>query len=164
MSIIDIILLICFVPAIINGARKGFVCQVISIVSIFAGVWVSYEFTSILGTWIGQYVQASESSLKTVAFALIMIGVFVLLGIIGRLIEGIVKFVMLGWLNRLLGVAFSLLKCSLVVGIAIMLFNSLNNSLHLVDEQILAESTLYPPLKTLAYTVFPYLKSLIFLN
>ena len=164
MSIIDIILLICFVPAIFNGVRKGFISQVISIVSIIAGIWVSYEFASIFSTWIGQYIHASENILKLVAFALIMAGVFVLLGIVGRFLEGVVKFVMLGWLNKLLGIVFSLLKTGMIIGVVIMIFSSVNNNLHMVDEQTLAESLLYNPLKDLAYTVFPYLKSLIFLS
>jgi membrane protein required for colicin V production len=164
MSIIDIILLICLVPAIINGVRKGFISQVISIVSIIAGVWVSFEFASIFATWISQYIQASENILSIVAFALIMVGVFVLLGVVGRFLESIVKFVMLGWLNKLLGIVFSLLKSGLIIGLVIMVFSSINNNFHLVDEQVLAESALYTPLKDLAYTVFPYLKSLIFWN
>ena len=164
MSIIDIILLICFVPALINGVKKGFISQVISIVSLVAGVWVSFEFASIFAEWIGKYIQASENILNIVAFAVIMVGVFVVLGLVARFIEGIVKFVMLEWLNKLLGVVFSLLKAGLIIGLLIMVFSSLNNNLHLVDEQVLAESTLYTPLKNMAYTVFPYLKSLIFWN
>lgn len=164
MSIIDIILLICFVPALINGVKKGFISQVISIVSLVAGVWVSFEFASIFAQWIGQYIQASENILNIVAFAVIMVGVFVVLGLVARFIEGIVKFVMLEWLNKLLGVVFSLLKAGLIIGLLIMVFSSLNNNLQLVDEQVLAESTLYTPLKNMAYTVFPYLKSLIFWN
>jgi membrane protein required for colicin V production len=93
-----------------------------------------------------------------------MVGVFIVLGILARFLEGIVKFVMLGWLNKLLGVVFALLKSGLIIGLVIMVFSSLNNNLHLVDENVLAESTLYTPLKDIAYTVFPYLKSLIFWN
>lgn len=162
MSIVDIILLICFVPAIVDGVKKGFISQVISIISIIAGVWVSYEFASIFGTWIGQYIQASENILTLVAFALIMVGVFILLGLLGRFLESIVKFVMLGWLNKLLGIAFSLLKVGLIVGLLIMLFSSLNNNIQLISEETLAQSALYVFLKDMAYTVFPYLKSIIF--
>ena len=151
-------------PAFINGVRKGFISQVISIVSLIAGVWVSFEFASIFATWIGQYIQASENILGLVAFALLMVGVFVLLGVIGRFLESIVKFVMLGWLNKLLGIVFSVIKSGLIIGLVIMIFSSINNNIHLVDEQVLAESTFYTPLKNMAYTVFPYLKSLIFWN
>jgi membrane protein required for colicin V production len=164
MSIIDIILLICFVPALVSGIRKGFISQVISIISIIAGVWVSYEFSGPVGAWLGQHIEAAENVLKLISFILIMIAVFASLALVGKLLEGIIKFVMLGWVNKLLGVVFALLKTGLVVGLLIMLFCSLNNSLHLVSEEALAESVLFTPLKNAAYTIFPYLKSLIFWN
>jgi membrane protein required for colicin V production len=164
MNIVDIILLICFVPAVVQGFRKGFISQVIAIVSIIFGAWVSFRFTSETSVWLGQYIQGSEQMLKVVSFALIFITVIVGLALLGKLLEGAVKLVMLGWLNRLLGVVFSLLKAGLIVGLAIMLFCSLNNTFGLVSEEVLCESVLFPPLKNLAYTIFPYLKELLFWN
>lgn len=162
MSILDVILLICFIPAAISGMRKGFISQAISIISIIAGIWVSYEFASIVGEWIGQYIEASENILSIIAFAVIMIGVFIALGLVGRFLEKILTIVMLGWLNKLLGLAFALIKTALIIGLVIMFFTSLNNNLHIISEEVLAESVLYCYLKDLAYTVFPYLKTLIF--
>lgn len=164
MSILDVILLICFIPALIQGLKKGFISQVISIVSLIAGVWMSFEFSTTVSAWLAQYVEASEKLLKIASFAIIMIGVFIILGIVGKSLEGILKFVMLGWLNRLLGVVFAFIKTGLVIGIVIILFNSLNNSLNLVSEETLAQSVLYPPLKDMAYTIFPYLKEIFFWN
>lgn len=164
MSILDVILLICFIPALIQGLKKGFISQVISIVSLIAGVWMSFEFSTAVSAWLAQYVEASEKLLKIASFAIIMIGVFIILGIVGKSLEGILKFIMLGWLNRLLGVVFAFIKTGLVIGIVIILFNSLNNSLNLVSEETLAQSVLYPPLKDMAYTIFPYLKEIFFWN
>lgn len=164
MSIVDIILLICFVPALISGIRKGFISQVISIVSLIGGVWLSYEFSEPVGAWLSQYIETTENVLKLISFIIIMIAVFAGLALVGKLLEGIINFVMLGWVNKLLGVVFALLKTGLIVGLVIMLFCSLNNSLHLVSDEVLAESVLFTPLKNAAYTVFPYLKSLIFWN
>ena len=164
MSIVDIILLICFIPAIISGIRKGFISQVISIVSIIAGVWVSYEFSTQVGTWLGQHIEATDNVLKLISFGVIMIAVFAGLALLGKLLEGLINFVMLGWVNRLLGVVFALLKTGLIVGLLIMVFCSLNNNLNLVSDEVLADSVLFTPLKNIAYTVFPYLKSLIFWN
>lgn len=162
MSIIDIILLVCFIPALIGGIRKGFISQVISIISIVAGIWMSFEFADVTGKWLGQHIQASENILMLVSFALIMIVVFIILGLIGRILEGILNLVLLGWLNRLLGVVFSLMKATLIIGLAIMVFSSINNTFGLVAEDTLSQSILYTPMKNLAYSVFPYLKELFF--
>ncbi len=158
MNILDIILLICFVPALIQGFRKGFISQVVAIISIIAGVWMSARFASLASEWLGQYVQGSEQVLKVVAFALILIIVIAALTLFGKLIEGTIKLVMLGWLNKLLGVVFSLLKAGLIVGLVIMAFCSLNDTFGFVSEETMNSSVLYPPLKDLAYSVFPYLK------
>lgn len=164
MNILDIILLICFVPAVVQGFRKGFISQVIAIISIIAGVWLSVQFASPVTAWLAQYIQGSEQVLKVVSFALIFIAVAAGLAILGKLIEGTVKLIMLGWLNRLLGVTFSLIKAGLIVGLAIMAFCSLNNTFNFVSEETLSQSVLFPPLKNMAYTVFPYLKDLLFWN
>ena len=164
MNILDIILLICFIPAAIQGFQKGFISQVIAIISIIAGVWLSVQFASEVTVWLAQYIQGSEQVLKVVSFALIFIAVIAGLALLGRLVEGTVKLIMLGWLNRLLGVVFSLVKAALIVGLVIMAFCSLNNTFHLVSEDVLNQSVLFPPLKNMAYTVFPYLKDLLFWN
>ena len=161
MNILDIILLICFVPAIIQGLRKGFIAQAVSIISIVVGIWASARFANIVTAWIGQYITASEQVLKLVAFALILIAVFLVLAALGKMLEGVFRLVMLGWLNKLLGVVFALLKTVLIVGLLIIAFTSVNDTFKFVQESVLNESVLYPPLKKLAFEVFPYLKEIL---
>lgn len=161
MNILDIILLICFIPALVQGIRKGFIAQAISIISIIVGIWASARFADIVAAWVAQYITASEQVMKVVAFALILIVVFFLLGLLGKALEGIFNFVLLGWLNKLLGVVFALLKTALIVGLVIMAFSSINDTFHLVKEEVLNESVLYPPLKKVAFDVFPYIKDML---
>ena len=161
MNILDIILLICFVPAIIQGLRKGFIAQAVSIISIVAGIWASARFADIVSEWISQYITASEQVLKLVAFAIILIVVFLVLAALGKMLEGVFRLVMLGWLNKLLGVVFALLKTVLIVGLLIIAFTSLNDTFKFVQESVLNDSVLYPPLKKLAFEVFPYLKEIL---
>ena len=161
MSIIDIILLICFIPALITGLKKGLISQLIAIISIVAGVWISFEFATVTSQWLGQYLEAPENVLRIAAFALIMVGVFVTLGLIGKLLEGILNLVMLGWVNKLFGVLFSFLKTALITGLLIVVFNSVNTSLNLVSTETLSESILYTPLKNFADSVFPYIREMV---
>ncbi len=164
MNILDIILLICFIPALIQGFRKGFISQVIAIISIIAGVWMSARFANVVSCWLGNYIQGSEQVLRVVAFAIIIIVVIAALTLLGKLLEGMIRLVMLGWVNKLLGVLFSLLKTGLIVGLVIMAFCSLNDTFKFVSEDILNSSVLFPPLRSFANSVFPYLKELITLN
>ena len=161
MNILDIILLICFVPALIQGIRKGFIAQAVSIISIVAGIWASARFADVVSAWVAQYITASEQVMKVVAFALILIIVFIVLGLAGRLLEGLFNLVLLGWVNRLLGVVFALLKTALIIGLLIIVFTSINDNFHFVQESVLNESVLYPHLKKIAFEVFPYVKDML---
>jgi membrane protein required for colicin V production len=164
MNILDIIILICLVPSLIQGLRKGFISQAISIISLVAGIWASAKFADLVGGWLAQYITASEQVLKLVSFALVMVVVFILLGLIGKLLDGIINLVMLGWMNRLLGAAFAVAKAILILGLLMIVFNSINANFNLVDPKVIEESVLYPILKEISDTVFPYLKSLMTLK
>lgn len=164
MNVLDIILLICFIPAVIQGIRNGFIAQVISIAALILGVWASARFTPEVSTWLAQYITVSDQVMKVISFTVILLMSFLVLALIGKFLEATFKLVMLGWLNSLLGAVFSLIKAGLVIGLVIMAFYSLNNTFNFVSEEVLNESVLFPPLKKMAYTVFPYLKELLFWN
>ncbi len=162
MHVLDIILLLCFIPFIIQGITKGFVAQITAIISVVLGVWMSFHFMEFVCTKIQPYINASDSVLKVIAFAAILIVVILALTLIGRALEHIIKLVMLGWLNRLLGIVFALVEGLLIIGLAIILFSSLNAHFEFVSAETLNASALYNPIKEIAYTVFPYLKELMF--
>ena len=160
MNILDIIILICLIPALIQGLRKGFISQAIAIVSIIVGVWASAQFANALGAWLAEYITASAQTLKIISFALILVASFLALGFLARLVEGLLDLVMLGWVNNLLGAAFSLVKCILILALVFMLVNSMNASMNLFSDQIFSNSTLYPIVEGTSQAIFPYIESL----
>ncbi len=160
MNVLDIILLICFIPAIITGLRKGFIAQVISIVSIILGIWMSFRFSALVSGWLGKWIEAPENILQIISFAVILILVILALAALGRLLEATVKIILLGWLNKLLGVVFAILKYAIILGLLLMLFDDINRTMNLVKPDVFAQSVLYRPFLDMADSIFPYLKGL----
>ena len=161
MNILDIIIIISMAAALIEGLAKGFISQAISVISLLVGIWASSRFAGMVCEWLAQHVSGSEQTLHIVAFALIFIVVSIALSLIGKMLEKIINFVMLGWINRLLGAVLALVKCMLILALLATAFNAINEALHLVKPEIFTESQLYQMLKAFAATVFPYLKSLL---
>lgn len=161
MNILDIIILVCIVPAVIVGICKGFISQAMALCSILVGVWASSRFANVVAGWISGYLSISAPVVKVISFILILVVVIVLLYLIGKMLEGVVKLVMLGWVNRLLGALFALAACVLALGVAVLAFNALNNAFHLVKPSVISDSVLYPVIKDIADSVFPYLKSIL---
>lgn len=158
MNVLDIILAACFAVAIAIGIKKGFIAQVVSILGLILGVWLSFSFSSAVSEWLGKWIEASHSILNIISFITIFILVTVCLYLIGKALETSIKIVMLGWLNRLLGALFSFLNCIIILGLAIMFFNSINEIFGIVNENNLSESVIYTFLKDTIYRIFPYLR------
>lgn len=162
MNIIDIIILLCCVPAIFRGLSKGFIAQVAALAALVLGAWMSFRFSGVVVEWLRPALDVPPGVLQATSFALILIAVFMALTLAGKMLEGVVKIVMLGWLNKCLGVVFSLLKVILSLGLMILLFDSVVTSLDIDCSKAIGESALYTPLKSFADVFFPYIKELIF--
>lgn len=162
MCTIDIILLVCLLPALFEGLKKGFIKQVVDITTLIIGAWLSFRFSQNVSTWLAGYLpEMSPTLLSILSFVLIFVVVMLLLGLLGRLLQSILKMATLGWADRLLGLVFAILKGMLILGIMIFLFEALNGLTQWVKPEDIAESKFYGPIKDFAGKVFPYFKSLI---
>ncbi len=162
MNILDILILLCCVPAILHGWSKGFIAQAAALVALVLGAWMSFHFSGTVIEWIKPVMNVSTAVLRAVAFALILTAVILALTLAGRMLEGMVKIVMLGWLNKALGIIFALLKVILAIGLLILLFDSVTAALEVDCSKATGKSFFYTPLKDLANMFFPYIKELIF--
>ena len=161
MAILDIILLLCFIPAIVTGISTGFIKQVVDLVAILAAAWAAFHFSTMMADWLSQYLTLDASILKVVSFVLVAIVVAVLLHLVGALLTKTLKALSLGFLNRLLGLVFGILKVALILGLVILLFETLNSSLHIVKPEATADAVVYNALKNAANAIFPILKSFV---
>ena len=162
MATLDIILLICFIPGIIRGISKGFLEQALALVGVVASVWAAFHFSGLVAAWIKPYVDFSETTLNVIAFALILVVMSILVLLIAKLLTKVIELAMLGWVNKILGLVFALAVNALVIGVFIVLFDTVNTKFNLVDPAVLDGSIVYSTLRDLCYLVFPYLKSFFF--
>lgn len=144
MSTIDIIILACFLPALYFGIKNGLVKQLISLCVVFFGIKLSILFSQPVAVWLTEKVGITEVWSKSASFLVIFLAVAVVLSLVGRLIEKIIKISLLEWLNKLLGVVLSIAICGLVVAIAIHLVDRANDVMHFISDDKLAESKLWP--------------------
>ena len=149
-------------PALVQGFRKGFISQAVSLVSIVLGAWLAFKFSEPVGEWIKTFADVNGVVLQVLSFSLIFHTVYLVLLLIGKIAQKFVKFVMLGWLDRLLGMTFGLLKMVLIFGLVIICIDAINSTLPVIPSETIDGSVLYHPLKSIADVIFPYLKELIF--
>ena len=147
--------------SLLQGLFKGFTEQVIAIIAIIAGTWAALKFTDLVCTFLQPYLGAPAGFLKVLVFTMMLVLVILLFKLLCKLVKASINFVTLGWLDRLLGAVFGLLKAAIVLGILTVLFTSLNNTFHLVGEETLSRSPIFIHLRDASLAVLPYLKNLI---
>ena len=162
MATLDIILLCCFIPGIIRGISKGFLEQALALGGIVLSVWAAFHFSTLVCSWLKPYVDVSETTLNVISFALILVVVSLLVFLVAKLLTKVAEIAMLGWLNKTLGLVFALAVNALVIGVFIILFDTINTKFGFVKPEVLDASIVYTSLRDLSYIVFPYLKSFFF--
>jgi len=160
MGTLDLIILVCFLPAIFIGLKDGFIKQLVALAAIILGIYLSMRFSDAVAARIAEKVSWEPFWIKAISFVAIFIVVALVLNLLGKLLEKVFKIAMLGWLNRLLGLALALVAGALIIGTLIYMVNSANGLLNFIPEEKIEESRFYKPLLELVQQVFPYLKSL----
>ena len=119
---IDIILLIVWIIAVLEGLYKGLIKQVFGILALILACYVSYHLQDLLPTalWNGSM---ERGRLRIVAFIATFILVLIGVTLLGHLLDKLLKIVLLGWLNRLTGAIFGWIKWNILVVILVYVLN-----------------------------------------
>ncbi|MBO4671136.1 MAG: CvpA family protein [Bacteroidales bacterium] len=158
MATLDIILLALFIPGVILGLTKGLVAQVVSLISVVAGVILAGRYSPDL-TEVAMLQFGTEAGpTHVVCFILIFLVCVLVFALIGILITKLFKIATLGWLNRLLGMAFGIFTTAIVLGMLISVFEGLNANWNIVEAEKLADLKVWPVLRDFASGILPQLK------
>lgn len=104
--LIDLIAFALLLLAVFKGLRKGLIVAVFSFLALFIGLAAALKLSAFVAEYIGTNVTVSQRWLPFLAFAVVFIGVALLVRLGAKLLQGAVQTVMLGWVNRLGGVLF----------------------------------------------------------
>ena len=102
--IIDVIFIFLMILAIIKGFRNGFVVAIFSFLGIIIGLAAAMKLSILVAGWLKDTTHISAAWLPFLSFALVMIGVIILVRLGALFIQSAMEMVLLGWLNKLSGI------------------------------------------------------------
>jgi len=155
MAIIDIVLVALLGFGLIRGFFKGFFVEVASLVALIAGIYGAIHFSYFVADLLMEHVDWSEKTINITAFAITFIIIVLVIALAGKALTKLAGFAALGFLNKMLGGVFGLLKIGLILSILLIIFDKMNNTITFVDEEHTKDSILYEPVKSLAPMLFP---------
>lgn len=158
MGIFDIILGVLLAFAFYKGLQNGLFAELASLVSLLAGIYFAVKFSSYVKDILAGFVKWNPNTIQVVAFVLTFMIVVVVVSIIAKFLTGIADFAFLGWLNKLGGGFFRVLKTILIISIIFAIFEKINYNNILAKKETLNSSLFYNPIQKTAGYMYPSLE------
>ncbi len=145
MNAIDIVILAIIAFALYRGAREGIIIQVFSLVGIGLGIWFGTRMGSEIAAMVG--ISGGQSAIW--GFVIILTLSIITITIAARLLRKVVKFAGFGLLDIILGAVLSAVKYMFIVSVLLTAFDTMNQTLKIVEHKHIEKSALYRPVANL---------------
>ena len=134
---IDWIIVGIFIVSFTTAAMNGFFVEVFSIAGLVAGLVIAGLYYMQLVPLLLRLVHSLPAA-EAASFLLIVVGVLIAAGILGRTIRWLLRKVGLGWADRLLGLVFGAVKgCFLATALAMTVTAFFPGNLWVAHSQLL---------------------------
>ena len=117
------------------------------------------KFSTLVKEQLIGIVKWNPNSIQILAFILTFIVVVSAIHLLGKFLTGIANFAFLGWLNKLGGGFFRVLKTVLIVSIVFSVLEKINYNNYLAKKETLDNSIFFNPIQKIAGYVFPSIKT-----
>jgi membrane protein required for colicin V production len=158
MSFLDIILGALLVYALYKGIKNGLFVEIASFVSLVVGIFVAIKFSYFMKNILTNTVSWSPKYIEITAFALTFLIVVIGIHLLAKFFTSIADFAYLGWLNKLGGATFSVLKTILALSIIFNIFQKINVNNLIVKQETLDNSMFYNPVQKVSTFIYPTLE------
>ena len=155
MNIFDIVIAVILIIAFIRGFMKGFFVEIASLIALIGGIYGAIHFSYFTANILKKYVAWSENYIVLTAFAVTFIAIVIAVSSLGKVFTKMADFVALGFINKILGGVFALLKSVVILSVIFVFFARVNSTIPFVEKQTLDASILYAPVKEIVPTIFP---------
>jgi membrane protein required for colicin V production len=158
MNFLDIIILIPVAIFVFKGLKNGLIIEVASLAALFLGIYAGIYLSDFVSELLIKHLGLNANYTSAVAFILIFIAVLILMRIIAKAIEKVIDLTALGFINKLLGAVFAVLKVMFLLSLVFYVINKFDSNEKLITPTAKTKSLLYKPVSGLAPLAIPKIK------
>jgi membrane protein required for colicin V production len=155
MNYIDIIIIFILVFGMVRGFINGLVREVASLAALILGIWGAIRFSSFTAGKLYDYFDMTGKYVGIISFLVTFGIIVIIIHFIGLLVDKLMDAVALGFINRLLGIAFGLFKSVLIMSVIFVVLNVIDARRPFLPKEKIEQSMLYNPISDIAPVIFP---------
>ncbi len=153
MNVLDLIIGIILVLFAITGLRKGLIIEAFYLASFLFGAYGAMHFSDAVADWMSDFINVNEDYLTIISFIVTFIIVLILVRLLGRIICRLLEAISLGFVDKIGGFIFGVLKGTLLVSVIVMIMNVFGAS-DLINNDLRESSKLYTLTESIANTIY----------
>ncbi|MBS1239044.1 MAG: colicin biosynthesis protein [Deltaproteobacteria bacterium] len=123
MNAFDILVAVILSYSLIRGLFRGLVKELASIIGVLGGFLAAYSLYGVAAGYLSGLV-SNPAYRNILAFMVIFCVVVILVNLLAVVIKYVLRIVFLGWLDRLGGVAFGVVKGVLIVSVIFLVLTA----------------------------------------
>ena len=148
-----------------QGFKNGFIMEVCTLLALLVGIYAGIHFSDGTAKLLKDNWGWDSHYMPIISFVITFTAVGAMVYFGGRALQRVISAVKLTPVNKMLGMAFSLIKMSYFLSVICVFIESMNEKTPLIPEETLQESVLYEPVKEVTGKTIPKFKeSLIFMD
>ena len=157
MNILDIILAVPLLWFAYRGFQKGLVIELASLLALILGIWAAIHFSFFAADFLSNNFDIGPKYLPVTAFIITFIGVVLGVILVGKIVEKFINLLALGFLNKLAGLIFGIVKAAFLLSVITLIINSFDDDQSLITPKLREGSLLYKPIERFAPGIIPML-------
>ncbi|MGA1978499.1 MAG: CvpA family protein [Bacteroidales bacterium] len=158
MNWIDFGILIVLGLALIRGFSNGFVKEIASLLALILGIWGAIKFSGYTEVKLDEWFRINGQYTGIISFIVTFGIIVVIVHFIGVLADKLVSAISLEFLNRILGMAFGVLKAILLLSVVFLILNTFDAHRQFLPRDKIAGSKFYNPISDIAPAIFPIIR------
>lgn len=158
MGFLDIVLGVLLAYSLYKGVMNGLFAEIASLISLILGIYFAIKFSFLMRDVLAGFLHWKPNTIQNVAFVLTFILVVIGVTLLAKILTGIADLAFLGWINKLGGGFFRVLKTVLILGTLFTVFEKMNYNNILAKKETLDQSLFYNPIQKTAQFFYPSLE------
>jgi membrane protein required for colicin V production len=143
MNPFDILIIVIFGFCLVRGLFRGLVKEVSSIIGVLGGFYAAYSYYIVVAKGLSRFI-ADAAYLNILSFLIIFCLILIIINILGIIIKYLLNIAFLGWVDRIFGVLFGMIKGILIVSVIFIILTAfLPKGASIIKSSILAPHVIW---------------------
>ncbi len=151
VNYVDIIISVLLGYGLVKGFENGLIKEVIGIIALISGLYIAINFSFFFESKINQFFEIQQQFIPIITFVLLFFATVIVFKLFGHILYMIFEFLALGFMSKLLGSLFGVLKMVVILSFLITMAKNYD----LINKKTKKESMLFNKLEYVSELIIP---------